>query len=61
MLIWLAAWSAVIVLAQFVPLAVAIGLAALVFAVQVLAAPGGRSCDLPRGCTGPRREDGPSA
>jgi hypothetical protein len=49
-LLWLAAWSAVIALAQVAPLGVALALAVAVFAAQVLAAPG-RSCHLP-GSTG---------
>jgi hypothetical protein len=44
--LWLAAWAAVVVVAQFAPLGVAIAFAAAVFVVQVLTAPG-RSCHLP--------------
>jgi hypothetical protein len=44
---WLLGWVAIVVLAPFVPLGVAIALAVALFAGQILAGAGGSACDLP--------------
>ena len=44
---WLLGWAAIVVLAQFVPLGVAIALAAALFAAQILVGAGGTACQLP--------------
>ena len=44
---WLLGWAAIVVLAPFVPLEVAITLAVALFAAQILAGAGASACHLP--------------
>ena len=55
-LAWLLGWVAIVVLAQFVPLGVAVALAVALFAAQILAGASGPACHLPpeRGRDAPR-------